>query len=220
MNDHCVGAQRHSSRCVLTTLLLFIVLSGCASQPLQPVDWRGKRVGLVIYPINEFAAIGHLGHLELINIFTEYGIDDPAVSIGEEVLAAVVERCGAVASPVRLSMKAPTVRHGILSAPKISTAEQNGVDILVGIIWESGAGPLGTTPQHRVVDSNIYGYVRELRSQQGPQLFCRQESKANPPTYDELVANKATRLKQILAQQRAACLIEFKAEILKFCPQT
>jgi len=212
------GTQRHSSRCVLTMLVLFTALSGCASQPLRPLDWRGKRVGLVIYPLNDFAAIGHLGRLQLTNISSEYGIDDPAVWIGQEVLSAVVERCGALASPVRISSRAPRVKHGILTAPGTATAEQNGVDILAGILWEGGAGALGTTPEHRIVDSNFYGYVREPRSQRGPQLFCHQESKLKPPTYDELVANKAERLKQILDEQRAACLTEFKAEIVKICP--
>lgn len=208
----------------VSAALVFIpIFAGCASQSSQPIDLHGKTVGLAVYPIGDFYAMRNMIALGATggpkDISAAYGIEDPAQWVGQELLRAIVRQCGAEASPV--SIPTNTSSNWVVAKHRTEAtneaARAAGIDLLVRVRWEGGAAPLLTAPGHRFVDSNMYASVSAVRTGQRRDLFCRQESEGDPPTYDELVANKGRRLGEILDQQRKACLEEFRAEIVKIC---
>jgi hypothetical protein len=212
LNSKRNGQVKAARQKLLCLAALALALGGCASQVSKPVDWRGKTVGVAEYPIGEFNLIkGTFDVANPTNISAEYGIDDPAVWVRDELLKTIVGRCGATVSPVRI----PTdiFSNGVTSKRIYEATDRRalaaGIDVLLRVRWEGAYAGLF----HRAVITEMPGSVTDLRVGRRRVLYCRQDSNEGKLTVDDLLADRGARLKKVLDRQRQACLREFEAQL-------
>jgi hypothetical protein len=214
---------------IVGLLVLGAALAGpVAARPAPPAEdlasaWRGKTVALTQRPPTDFfsmtAARGEVmtrGMGALIEagrtIIQENGIEDPAPRLARDLLAAAESRYGVTAAaipPVKLD--ANTID------PKKLARAANGADLLFDIF---GAGvDIRALPMQKdqyVVASGYKFLIIDVdRAKFAAKGVCFQKGdRKHPFAKDELLADHAVRLKQILDSQRNACLEEFKEKVL------
>ena len=204
------------------------VAMGCVSVPKQAVSdkaaagWRGKTVVLTERPRagfvamtagkGAFALIGAAAAIESgKTIVEENGIEDPAPHVGVEFLHMAEARYGVVPSTLA-SVKIDT------TDPKQLSKAASGADLLLDV--QSLGANFNYFPTqwgHYWVGSGLV--VRVIDVHTGQVLgggSCHRDTRkdANPPTKDDLLANKAELLKTILATQRDSCRDELASKLL------
>lgn len=203
-------------------------ISGCVSVPKQAVSekaatgWSGKTIALTERPRagfvamtagkGAFALIGAAAAIESgKTIVEENGIEDPAPHVSGELLQMAQARYGVVSASL------PPVKVDTTD-PKLLSKAANGADLLLDV--QSLGASFNYFPTqwgHYWVTSGLV--VRLIDVHTGEVLgggACRRDSRKdpNPPTKDELLANKAELLKTILATQRDACRDELAPKLL------
>jgi hypothetical protein len=138
-------------------------------------------------------------------------IPDAARELGRQLLAWTQAQYGVTAAAA-----APVSIESTDTAELAAAAR--GVDLLLDVQPKSiGFRYRRTDPTHYVVYSSFKLRVIDVpHAQLLAEGFCRRTSKDDPdtPTYDELLADHAARLKAVLDAQRDACLGQFKSEVL------
>lgn len=201
---------------------------GCVSVPKQAVSdkaaagWKGKAVVLTERPRagfvamtagkGAFAMVGAFAAIEAgKEIVDENGIEDPAPQVGVEFLHMAQTRYGIVPSSLA-PVKVDT------TDPKLLSKAASGSDLVLDV-QSLGAqfNYFPTNWSHYWVGSGLV--VRVIDVHTGQVLgggACHRDTRkdANPPTKDDLLANKAELLKKILATQRDACRDELASKLL------
>ena len=205
-----------------------IVLAGCVSTRNVTVsnertkDWQGKTIAVTTRPRADFvamtagkAAFAVVGAVAMIEagktIVKENEVDDPAPVLAQSLIKVAETHYG-----VMPAMNA-SVPIDTTDVPKLAHAA-SGADLLLDV--QSMGNQFRYFPtdwSHYAVDSAFK--VRLIDVHAGSLLaegFCRQTTQKDqsPPTKSELLADKAARLKSILATQRDACLQELKRDVL------
>jgi hypothetical protein len=217
--------------------LLFVsaVLAGCVSQRTTAVSdttgWRGKTVAVTARPPAGFAAMtggkalllgfgpigGAIAGAGMASagksIITENGIEDPAPRLDQDLLKVAGVQYGAVAASIA-PVSVDTTDVGKLAQAAV------GADLLLDVqCYDRGMMLRGL--HHYDVHSSINVRVIDVHAAKLlAEGHCRQttDKEPNPPTYDELLAEKAARLKAILDTQREACSTKFSTEVLNIRP--
>ena len=215
-------------RCLLV-LAALCLLPACVSVPpaskvaTESVDaWRGKTVAtttrsreaLVAMTAGKatFAMLGALAMIEAgKKIVADNGIDDPVPLLSQELLQAAMQKY--TLQPAA----AGTVTVATDDVAKLAQAA-GSADLLLDV-QSLGATfrYFPTNWTHYAVDS---AFIVRLIDVKGKRLaaggMCRltSEKEPNPPTHEELLADRAQRLKAILESQRASCSQKFKVEVL------
>ena len=205
-----------------------IVLAGCVSTRNVTVsnertkDWQGKTIAVTTRPRADFvamtagkAAFALVGAVAMIEagktIVNENEVDDPAPVLAQSLIKVAETHYG-----VMPAMNA-SVPIDTTDVPKLAHAA-SGADLLLDV--QSMGNQFRYFPtdwSHYAVDSAFK--VRLIDVHAGSLLaegFCRQTTQKDPspPTKSELLADKAARLKSILATQRDACLQELTRDVL------
>lgn len=158
-----------------------------------------------------FALVGAIAMEEAgKSIVQENQIEDPAPHLAQDLVKAAVEKYGVT----------PSERPVVIDSDDVAKLAQaaKGADLLMDVqSMGSQFRYLPTNWNHYVVDSRFI--LRLLDVTSGKVLgssTCVQSTKGDKelPTRDELLANKAERLKATLAAQREQCLKLFKANVL------
>jgi hypothetical protein len=213
----------------LIPLALFVcLLTGCVSTRTIPVDrssaaaWRGKSVALTVRPRSDFiattagkASFGLVGALAMIgagkSVVAENGIEEPAPSMNAALLKVAQDHFGlmpAATSPVTVDTTDPAALAKAAA----------GADLLFDM-QTIGRGyrylPLDWT--HYVVDSSFKFRIVDVGQKKiVAEVFCAQTTQKDSthPSGEELLANKATRLKEILLAQQDQCINVIQAAVL------
>jgi hypothetical protein len=205
-----------------------IVLAGCVSTRNATVsnertkDWPFKTIAVTTRPRPDFVAmtagkatfalVGAVAMIEAGNtIVKDNEVDDPAPVLAQSLLKAAETYYG-VTPATNASVPIDTT-----DVPKLAHAA-GGADLLLDV--QSMGNQFRYFPtdwSHYAVDSAFKVRLIDVRA--GSLLaegFCRQTTQKDPspPTKGELLADRAARLKSILATQRDACLQELKKDVL------
>lgn len=223
-------------RNLMVAVLAASMMAGCISVPKQAVSdkaaggWHGKSVALSDRPRPGFVAttagkvaagalFGVVGAIASQNaalasgktIVEENGIEDPAPRVSRELLQIAQTRYGVV--PATLT----PVKVDTTDAKQLAKAA-SGADLLLDV-QSLGAqfNYFPTNWSHYWVSSGLVLRVIDVRT--GDVLgggMCHRDSRkeTNPPTKDDLLANKAELLKEILATQRDSCRDELAQKFL------
>lgn len=215
------------------TLLLPIVAAGCASGPQVTVNddvatgWRGKTVILTERPRADFvpmsaghAAFAMLGAVVAIQqgkqLVAENGIEDPAPHIARDLLELAKLQRGLLPSDL------PPAKLNTTDVAQIASAGA-GADLVLDVEpLEGGFHYFAMDWTHYWVRSGFVIRIVDVKtSAVVAGATCRRDSRDDPkpPTNDELMANRAERLKQVLASQRDACRDEFATTVLRIAPR-
>jgi hypothetical protein len=193
-----------------------LVLAGCVSTKTIPMKtdqlakFQGGTIALAARPKPDFAAMtagkamfGMIGAAAMISagntIIKENEVEDPAIGIGQELIKNFQE-----------------VHPGKLAK------QYANVDLLLDlqtINWSFTYFPADWN-SYRVIYSVK---MRVIDTRQGRLLaegFCSRVPEKTPsaPSRDELLANKADRLKQELARSANQCLSELREKVLPIVP--
>jgi hypothetical protein len=213
---------------VVAVLVAIVFLAGCVSTRNAAVsdertkDWRGKTIALTARPRADFvamtagkAAFALIGAVAMIeagkSIVEQNGIEDPAPILAQDLLIEAQTWYDVIA------MTTAPVAIDTTDLNKMVHAA-SGADLLLDVqSMGSQFRYFPTDWSHYAVDSAFK--VRLLDVRTGSLIaegFCRQttEKEPSPPTKDELLANRASRLKSILANQRDVCLKQLKKDVL------
>jgi hypothetical protein len=207
-------------------LLIVVALGGCVSTRTSAVDdgsrLNAKTIALTNRPRAGFMAstagkalFGPLGVVAMEEagkkIAADNNIEDPAVLVGRDLLVAAENRYGAVAASM------PPIQIDITDVTKLAHAAA-GADFLLdvqsyGQLFSFFPGRptyywLSTTLNVRVIDIPHAKLIAEGH--------CAVDTRKDPdpPTYDELLADKAARMKAVLNAQSEQCLAKFKKDVL------
>jgi hypothetical protein len=204
------------------------MVAGCVSVPKQAVSekaangWRGKsvvlsdrpRAGFVAMTAGKgaFALIGAAAAIESgKTIVEENGIEDPAPVVSRDLLKLAQTRYGVLAATL-----AP-VKVDTTDVKQLAKAA-SGADLLLDV--QSLGANFNYFPTqwgHYWVGSGLVLRVIDVRTGQvlgGGSCHRDSRKEDNPPTKDDLLANKAQLLKQILATQRDSCRDELAQTFL------
>lgn len=216
----------------VAVLTLGSVLCGCVSVPKATISnqitssWNGKSAVLTerpraaFFPMTAgkaaFALVGTLAAVEAgEKLVAEDGIEDPAPRVARDLLQVARDQYGVV--PAKL----PPVRVDTTDVKQLAQAG-SGADLVIDVqsLGES-FNYFPTNWNHYWVHSALV--VRIIDAKTGRALaggHCQRDSRSdpNPPTKDELLANKAERLKAILSAQRDACRDELVTNVLHAQP--
>jgi hypothetical protein len=145
-------------------------------------------------------------------IVSKNNIEDPAVYIGEKLRTELSTRYG-----TKVSSKSVTLTNDSVQTTSRSDA---GVDLLLDVstvTWSFAYFPL-TWSKYRV----IYAALLRLTDTKDGKILvdgtCSRVPDKTPtsPTYDELLANGAERLKKELREAADFCVGEFISKVLRF----
>jgi hypothetical protein len=214
---------------IAVLVLAGAVLAGCVSTRTAPVadtraaEWRGKSVVLTQRPTTDFiamtagkaafAVVGVVAMLEAgKKIVEENGIEDPSPRLARDLLAAAQAQYGV--TPASIS---PVQAGSTTVDPAKLVDGAAGADLVFDI--QGMGGQFRYLPLHwgsYVVDS---GYKFRVIEVAGAKVvaegFCHQQGDSkNAVSKDELLADHAARLKQILDSERQACFEELKQKVL------
>lgn len=212
---------------VILCLVVCLSTGGCISQKTVAVDdtnqFQRKTVALTARPRAAFTAgtagkamFGLLGAAAMAEagsaIVQENGIANPATAVGDELLAAAEKHYGVV----KASMASIPIKS---TDPAELAAAATGADFVLDV-EDNGQSFFyyPTSWTHYWVATNINVRVVDVhKSKLIAEGHCAVNSQQdpNPPTKDELLANKAARLKSLLDSQAAECAGKFKREVLK-----
>ncbi len=209
-------------------MLAASMMAGCVSVPKQAVsekaagNWHGKsvvlsdrpRAGFVAMTAGKgaFALIGAAAAIESgKTIVEENGIEDPAPVVAHELLKLAQARYGVVAASLG------PVKVDTTDVKQLAKAA-GGADLLLDV--QSLGAQFSYFPTqwgHYWVGSGLVLRVIDVHT--GEVLgggSCHRDSRKedNPPTKDDLLANKAELLKEILATQRDSCRDELAQKFL------
>jgi hypothetical protein len=209
-------------------LVLTVFLAGCVSTRNVTVTsertqaWQGKTIAVTTRPRADFvamtagkAAFALVGAIAMIEagktIVKENDVQDPAPVLAQGLLSEAATHFGVIPAP-DLSVVIDTT-----DVPKLAHAAA-GADLLLDV--QSMGNQFRYFPtdwSHYAVDSAFKVRLIDVRSSSLlAEGFCRQttQKEPSPPTKDELLANRAARLKAILETQRDACLAQLKKDVL------
>jgi hypothetical protein len=158
-----------------------------------------------------FALVGAVAMIEAGNaIVKDNGVDDPTVLLAQNLIGEAELRYGVVAATPS------SVPIDTTDLAKMAHAASNA-DLLLDVqSLGSQFRYFPTDWSHYAVDSAFKVRLLDVRSASlMAEGFCRQttQKEPSPPTKDELLADKAARLKSILATQRDACLQQLKKDV-------
>jgi len=218
--------MRHAT--TLGLLCVLVASGGCVSTRTTQIAadrataWRGKTVALTARPRAAFmamtagkAAFALIGAIAMEEagktIVTANGIEDPAPGLAQALLKSAEERYGVAPAAI-----AP-VSVDTTDVVKLAQAGK-GADLLFDAqSMGSSFRYLPTDWSHYVVDSLFKVRIIDVASASLiAEGFCRrttQDEKVHP-TRDELLADEAARLKQILKSQLDSCATELKEKVL------
>lgn len=213
---------------MILMLMAAVMMSGCASLNKQAIDKnavKSLKDKTVTHTVREkpdfaamtadkaaFALIGAMAMISAGNeIVKENDIADPADAIAAGLANALEANHGSrfVNTPVMVSDDEPE----LIAASAKGTA--NYIIDTQTINWSFGYFPTDWThyrviyvAKARLIDVESKSVVAEGYCKQTP------EDSENAPTYDELLADKATLLKKTLSQAAEQCVASLKAEML------
>lgn len=215
-----------TNRILIYTIAIY-ALSGCVSQKTSGVDtsihFQGKTVALTARPRAAFvaatagkAAFAVLGALAMEEsgktIVAENGIEDPATTVGRDLLAAAESHYGVVAAPVEPVPIDTTDTAQLAHAAK-------GADFLLDVqSYGQAFNYFATDWSHYWVSTIINVRLIDVpNAKLIAEGHCAADTRndASPPTRAELLADKAARLKAMLNAQTAQCTSRFKRDVLK-----
>jgi len=213
---------------IILLIMATIMLSGCASLNKQAIDksivqtLKDKTITHTVREKPDFAAVtadkaafALIGAVAMISagneIVAEHGIADPADEIAAGLAKALESRHGSqfVNSPVMVSEDDPAL---------IAASTKGAVKYIIDtqtINWSFGYFPTDWShyrviyvAKARLIDVDTKAVVAEG--------FCKHvpESNEGAPTYDQLLANKASLLKKKLSDAAGKCVTSLKAEML------
>jgi hypothetical protein len=144
-------------------------------------------------------------------LVAENDVDDPAVTIGNELLQGLVARDGAIAAP------AATAQVDSDDPARLAAAYPGGTYVLDVRTsgWSFGYYP--TSWAHYRVQYGVKLRLVDTRSKSVvAEAACvrHDDDEPNAPTHDELLANRAERLKAMLHAHAQACLDELRQKVL------
>jgi hypothetical protein len=194
----------------------------------DPAGLRGKVVATTLRPRTsviamtraKFEAHGLIGAVRMTqsnskSAVAENGIEDSAAEVSHALLLAAQNQYGAIpaASPVRVDT---TDVHQLAQAA-------SGADVLFDIqeIEFTYEFIPFKHDQYRVHSSFKFRMVDVHTGTLMAERSCQQSTKDDPthPSEDELLANDATLLKQILSTQRDRCVNQFETQVLNVASQ-
>lgn len=215
-------------RNMILMLMTAVMISGCASLNKQVIDknvvksLKDKTVTHTIREKPDFAAVtadkaafALLGALAMISagneIVRENDIADPADAIAAGLAKALEANHGTqfVNSPVMVSEEDPA-----LIAASAKGAAKYIIDTQT-VNWSFGYFPTDWS-HYRVIYVAKARLIDVKSKQVVAEGYCEQvpENSENAPTYDELLADKATLLKKTLSNAVGQCVESLKAEML------
>ena len=214
-------------RRVLSSVGAAVLAAGCVSVQQIPMDAsstdaiRGKEVVLAERERPDFtamtadkAAFGLIGAAAMTSagndIVKKHGIEDPAVYIGEALAAELGSRYSVRRSP----KGAPVLSDDAADLAKAASGADLALDVRT-LGWAFAYFPTSWT-RYRVIYN---ARLRLIHTKTGKVLaegLCARapEQTAASPSYDELLANGAERLKQELRAAAEHCVNEFKTKTL------
>lgn len=162
-------------------------------------------------------AFGPLGVLAAFpagnEIVVKNNVEDPAVYIGEKLSTELSTKYG-----TKVSSKSVTVTNDDVQAISKNNA---GVDLLLDVstigwgfaYFANFTGKYRVTygARLRLIDTKSGKILAEDRCSRG-----NQDQTPTSPSYDELLANNAERLKKELREAADFCVGEFKSKVLQF----
>ena len=205
-----------------------LTLSGCATYEKRPVsqdaakELRGQSVAVTTRKVPDFsamtptkAAFGLLGAAAMVsdgnNIIATNKVADPANAIASSLSAALSTAYGTTVAPTPVTANSDDVAAiaaGTQGAARFVVDVQtiNWSFVYFPSAW--GSYRVIYTAKARLIDAQSKTVVAEG--------FCKRvpEDSKNAPSYDDLVANEAARLKSELALATDECVKTLKAEML------
>ncbi len=159
-----------------------------------------------------FAMLGAVASISSGNeIIAKNNIEDPAVYVGEKLGVELSTKYGTRVSSKSVSVNADDVR----------TISKNNADIdllldIRTINWSFNYFPT-TWNKYRVIYSARLRLIDIKGERVLAEGFCARvpDETPNSPTYDELLANNAQRLKKELRDAADFCVGEFKTKVLQ-----
>lgn len=211
----------------VSILVVLTPLAGCVSTGPVALDkertrtWSGKTLAVTSRPRPDFiamnagkAAFGVVGALATVSagneIVKENGIEDPAPVLEQSLFTEARTRYSVVAA-TNARVHVDTTDIG-----KMARAA-SGADLLLDVQSGSYLRYFPTNWNHYFVTSGYHVALIDVRSASViATADCGQTTKddPSPPTKDELLADKASRLKAILATQREACSQQLEKGVL------
>jgi hypothetical protein len=205
-----------------------LTLTGCATYEKRPVsqdaakELRGQSVATTTRKLPDFtamtptkAAFGLLGAAAMVsdgnNIVNTNKVADPANAIASRLSSALSASYAASVAPTPVAVTSDDVAAiaaGTNGAARFVLDVQtiNWSFVYFPTAW--GSYRVIYTAKARLIDTTAKTVVAEG--------FCKRipEDSTNAPSYDDLVANEATRLKSELALATEECVKTLKAEML------
>jgi hypothetical protein len=214
-------------RKVFVTIVVMI-LGGCATnrpEEAQFQGWRGKSMALAVPPARFSAVTGGTAFLsgatngwwdggaasKGATLAAENDIVVPSAQVGQGLIQAARERYGVVAVPL------PVIAVNALSNPSQLARAATGADLVLELSAATMLVIRLSSPGHYNVLTSMDARVIEVASAKTlVSAQCRESSSGeeNPPTYNELLADKAARAKAYIVKQSAACSQELKSALL------
>jgi len=221
-----IGSMRGGAVALLTGLAL-LASSGASARttPLTAATLAALKDQAIVLSVHKkptfvsrtadkaaFAALGAGAMMtEGDRIVAENDVDDPAVMLGHELLGSLVADGGAVAAP-----DATTLVDGDDPA-RLAAAYPDSPYVLDArtYIWSLGYYPLAWS-HYRV----HYAVRVKLVDTRGKRVLAEgscdryDSDESHAPTMEELLANRAERLKAMLHVHASACLDELRRTVL------
>jgi hypothetical protein len=160
-----------------------------------------------------FGPLGVLGMEEAgKKIAAENNIEDPAVQVGRNLLTAAEKRYGVVeASMSPIKTDVTDVTHLAHAA--------TGTDILLDVqSYGQSFNFFPDRPKHYWLQTMLNVRVIDVpNARLIAEGHCAVSSRndSDSPTYDELLADKAARMKAVFNAQSEQCSAKFKSEVLR-----
>jgi len=204
-----------------------LALSACVSVKHRPLDaaasaqLQGKTVTTTRYETADFAAMtagkaafGMIGGAAMVvagnNIVEENGIADPAIAIGDELVRRLTTNRGMV------RVESATVADGDKPAELLAAYPQGDYLLDVKTIgWMFLYYPTDWA-HYRLIYSARLRVINRSTGQVVAETLCQANPNddANPPTREELLADRAALLKEKNAQAAQQCSDVLANEIL------
>lgn len=212
----------------ISVLMAALCLGGCVSVRSVPTapgvldSLHGRLITVVTYKKPDFAAqtygkamLGGLGAVAVITdgdaIIADNQVPDPAVAISAR-LAEKLAPAIAASSTVTLSDRDA---KGDTEEALSNDVKHEGVVLDVETInWSFIYFPLDWT-HYRIMLSaraRLIDAQTGKRLAQAPCIFLSDEK--SPPTYDEMLADSAARLKSMIADAGQSCLVKMSKDLL------
>jgi len=203
-----------------------VLLTAASALPADTPEWRGKTLALAVYPSSRLQIVGtsaeiligatggvlEPGNAAGAKLQADSAIEDPALRVARNLLAAAHQQYEVVAAP---DVVAPR-----LANPKELARAGQGADLVLDVSSTSSVVKRPFSSRYWV-NTNMSGRVIDTRTGKVfGDSFCQEVFGGDPGplTYAELTANNAARLKAILAREADACLAKFKSGVLGIHP--